>query len=183
MDSTQSTSSLKTSSGSISWRRWRSLIALFCEYTNDYGSGWAGGLGDDFFDGDLFHIYNRQRYWPFFAGWRCADSEYLFVGLMRDELFDPTTMQREESTPNSLRNSRRNQSKCKAGAGNRELVSGRVPRRRRKPSPAGHGQTGSCSGCIGSPVERHECRSNQAAACRSNFVARLVRRPENPALP
>jgi len=29
-----------------------------------------------------------------FAGWRCTDSEYLFVGLMHDELFDPTTMQR-----------------------------------------------------------------------------------------
>ena len=58
---------------------------------------------DDFRGGGLclfccfVHIYNRQRYWLFFAGWKCTDSEYLFVGLMHDELFDPTIMQREES--------------------------------------------------------------------------------------
>jgi hypothetical protein len=39
---------------------------------------------------------------------------------MHDELFDPSTMQREESTTHNLRNSRRNQSKRKAGAGSRE---------------------------------------------------------------
>ena len=53
----------------------------------------------------------------FFASWRCTDSEYLFVGLMHDELFDPTTMQREESTTNNLRNSRRNQSSAKQALG------------------------------------------------------------------
>jgi len=53
----------------------------------------------------------------FFAGWRCTDSEYLFVSLMHDGLFDPTTIQREESTINNLRNSRRNQSSAKQALG------------------------------------------------------------------
>ena len=33
-------------------------------------------VGDDLFGGDLFHIYNRQRYWPFSL---VGDSEYLLV--------------------------------------------------------------------------------------------------------
>jgi hypothetical protein len=65
----------------------------------------------------FFHIYTRERYWTFFVGWRCTDSEYLFVGLVHDGLFDPTTMQREESTTNDLRNSRRNQSSAKQALG------------------------------------------------------------------
>jgi hypothetical protein len=81
-----------------------------------------------------------------------VDSEYLFVGLIRDELFDPTARQREESTTNNLRNSRRNQSKCEAGAGNHELASGRVPRHRRKLSPAKRGKIKPCAGRVGEGV-------------------------------
>jgi len=55
----------------------------------------------DFFVGDLrvfccfFHIYTRERYWLFPLVGECSDSEYLFVGLVHDGLFDPTTMQSE----------------------------------------------------------------------------------------
>jgi hypothetical protein len=42
--------------------------------------------------------------------------------------------------------------------------------------------TGSCAGRIGSSHKEHKCRSNQSPVCRSNFVARQVRQPKNPAL-
>jgi hypothetical protein len=74
-------------------------------------------VGDDL----LFFSY---LYWrailAFFAGWRCTDTEYLFVGLMHDELFDPTTMQR--GSPQQQSQKQQTQSiKVQAGAGNGKL--------------------------------------------------------------